>query len=154
MGTKRSVLVDEKGIPLSVILDGANRHDIKLLQSTLEHIIIDRPEATSDHPQHLCMDAGYTGSAKIVETKGYTAHILPRAEERKEKETNPNFKARRWVVEGIHSFFNLSVSFSSVLKRKPITISPCSTLPALLLSGENACLSTFDYLRIGSKEIK
>ncbi len=106
MGTKRSVLVDEKGIPLSVILDGANRHDIKLLQSTLEHIIIDRPEAASDHPQHLCMDAGYTGSAKIVETKGYTAHIRPRTEERKEKETNPNFKARRWVVEVIHSFFN------------------------------------------------
>jgi len=105
MGTKRSMLADEKGIPLSVILDGANRHDIKLLQPALEHIIIDRPEAASDHPQHLCMDAGYTGSTQLVEAKGYTAHIRPRAEEKKEKQTNPNFKARPWVVEVIHSFF-------------------------------------------------
>jgi len=65
MGTKRSVLVDEKGLPLAVILDGANRHDIELLQSTLEHVVIDRPEATPEHPQHLCMDAGYTGSAEL-----------------------------------------------------------------------------------------
>ena len=107
MGTKRSVLADEKGIPLSVGLDRADRHDIRLLQPTLEHIIIDRPEAASDHPQHLCMDAGYTESAKLVETKGgYTAHIRPRAEEKKEKRTNPNLNARRWVVEVIHTFFN------------------------------------------------
>jgi len=39
-GDKRSVPVDDKRIPLSVSLDGANRHDIKLLQPTLEHIII------------------------------------------------------------------------------------------------------------------
>jgi len=95
MGTKRSVLVDEKGLPLAVILDGANRHDIKLLQSTLEHIVIDQPEATSEHPQHLCMDAGYTGSTELVESRGYTAHIRPRGKEKKEKQTNPNFKARR-----------------------------------------------------------
>jgi len=95
MGTKRSVLVDEKGLPLAVILDGANRHDIKLLQSTLEHIVIDRPEATSEHPQHLCMDAGYTRSIELVEARGYTAHIRLRGEEKKAKQTNPNFKARR-----------------------------------------------------------
>jgi len=106
MGTKRSVLVDEKGLPLAVILDGVNRHDIKLLQSTLEHIVIDWPEATSEHPQHLCLDADYTGSAGFVESKGYTAHIRPRGEEKNEKQTNPNFKARRWVVEVAHSFFN------------------------------------------------
>jgi len=106
MGTKRSVLADEKGLPLVVILDGANRHDIKLLQSTLKHIVIDQPEAASEHPQHLCLDAGYTGSAEFVESRGYTAHIRPRGEEKKEKQTDPNFKARRWVVEVIHSFFN------------------------------------------------
>ena len=106
MGTKRSVLVDEKGLPLSVVLDGANRHDVKLLQSTLEHIVIGQPEATLECPQHLCMDAGYTGSEELVEAKGYIAHIRPRGEERKEKQSNANFKARRWVVEVTHSFFN------------------------------------------------
>ena len=106
MGTKRSVLVDEKGLPLSVVLDGANRHDVKLLEATLEHIVIDRPEATPESPQHLCLDAGYTGGAQTVEARGYTAHIRPRGEERKEKQANPDFKARRWVVEVTHSFFN------------------------------------------------
>jgi len=62
--------VDERGLPLSVVLDGANRHDVKLLEATLEHIIIARPEATSENLQHLYMDAGYTGSAQTVEARG------------------------------------------------------------------------------------
>ena len=106
MGTKRSVLVDEKGTPFSVVLDGANRHDVKLLEATLEHIVIGRPETTLENPQHLCMDADYTGSTQTVEARGYTAHIRPRGEEWKEKLVNPDFKARRWVVEVTHSFFN------------------------------------------------
>lgn len=41
-----------------------------------------------------------------VETRGYTANIRPKGEKRKEKQTNPDFKTRRWVVEVTHSFFN------------------------------------------------
>ena len=106
MGTKRSVLTDEKGLPLSVVLDGANRHDIKLLEETLDGIVMFRPEPMQEHPQNLCLDAGYTGSTETVEQRGYVSHIRPRGEEKKEKELNPNFKARRWVVEVTHSFFN------------------------------------------------
>ena len=29
-GTKRSILVDGKGVPLSVSVDAANRHDMKM----------------------------------------------------------------------------------------------------------------------------
>lgn len=106
MGTKRSLLTDEKGLPLSVVLDGANRHDIKLLDKTLDGIVVVRPEPTNEKPQNLCLDAGYVGSKEEVESRGYTAHIRPRGEEKKEIERNPNFKARRWVVEVTHSFFN------------------------------------------------
>ncbi len=106
MGTKRSLLTDEKGLPLGIFLDGANRHDVKLLEATLDSIVIDRPEVTSEAPQNLCLDAGYAGSTKAVESRGYTAHIRSRGEERKEKESNPDFKARRWVVEVTHSFLN------------------------------------------------
>ena len=38
-GTKRSILTDGKGIPLSVTVDGANRHDKKLVKKTLDAII-------------------------------------------------------------------------------------------------------------------
>ncbi|WP_035316478.1 transposase, partial [Clostridium sp. MSTE9] len=56
--------------------------------------------------QNLCLDAGYTGSKDKVEKRGYIAHIRPRSEEKQELLRNPDFKARRWVVEVTHSFFN------------------------------------------------
>lgn len=99
-------MTDQNGLPLSVILDGANRHDIKLLEATLDGIVILRPECTEGHSKNLCLDAGYTGSAEMVQQRGDTPHIRPRGEEKKEKEQNPNFRARRWVVEVTHSFFN------------------------------------------------
>ena len=40
MGTKRSVLTDENGLPLAVVLSGANTHDVKLLEDTLDHILL------------------------------------------------------------------------------------------------------------------
>ena len=106
MGTKRSVLTDEKGIPLSVVLDGANRHDIKLLEKTLDNMVKFKTEITDNKPQNLCLDAGYTGAEKIISDKNYILHIRPRGEEKEEKIKNPDFKARRWVVEVTYSFFN------------------------------------------------
>ena len=106
MGTKRSILVDEKGLPLAVVLSGANTHNINLLEETLDHIVVLRPEPNEEHPQNLCLDAGYTGSTEAVKQRKYIPHIRPRDEEKKELERNPNFCARRWVVEVTHSFFN------------------------------------------------
>jgi len=56
-GTKRSLLTDGKGIPLSVIVDGANRHDKMLVKGTLDDIIIERP--SHKVTQNMCMDKGY-----------------------------------------------------------------------------------------------
>ncbi len=106
MGTKRSILTDKKGIPLSVVLSGANTHDSKLLEDTLDNIEIARPASGEEKPQNLCLDAGYTGCKELAEERGYKAHIRPRGEEKKELETNPDFHARRWVVEVTHSFMN------------------------------------------------
>ncbi len=36
MGTKRSLLVEEKGVPIGIEIAGAQRHDMKLLKATLE----------------------------------------------------------------------------------------------------------------------
>ena len=58
MGTKRSILTDEKGLPLEVVLSGANTHDVKRLKETLEHIVVSRPAPDENHPQNLCLDAG------------------------------------------------------------------------------------------------
>ncbi|MPM19514.1 hypothetical protein SDC9_65940 [bioreactor metagenome] len=61
-GTKRSVLTDEKGLPLAIVLSGANKHDIKLLEATLDHIMIQRSKPVGNVIQNLCLNAGYTGA--------------------------------------------------------------------------------------------
>ena len=34
-------------------------HDTKLLASTLEAVVVERPESTEEEPQHLCLEKGY-----------------------------------------------------------------------------------------------
>jgi len=97
--------VDARGVPLSLVVTGANRHDVTQLELVLEEIIIERPQ---DVEQHLCADKGYDGqdALNIIISKGYTPHVRTRGEEIREKNTNPTWKARRWVVEVSHSWFN------------------------------------------------
>ncbi len=66
-GTKRSLLVDGNGIPLAVAVDGANRHDSKLLAATLDGIVVLRPEP-EEGEQHLCLDKGYGGVTPVTWT--------------------------------------------------------------------------------------
>lgn len=150
MGTKRSVLTDEKGLPLAVVLSGANTHDVNLLEETLDHIVTFRPEPDENHPQNLCLDAGYIGSQEKVQQRGYTPHIRPRGEEKKELERNPDVHARRWVVDATHSFFDrlrkLLVRFE---KRRPITWLLFNS-PVPLLSGASLFRSNAN-LGIGSE---
>jgi transposase len=95
------MVVESHGLPVGVTLGGANRHDIKLLEETLQSIVTAHPEGAN-----VCLDAGYVGAQKIVERMGYKAHIRSRGEEKEEKEKDPQFKARRWVVEVCHSWLN------------------------------------------------
>ena len=108
-GTKRSLLTDGAGIPLAVVVDGANRHDMKLVAATLDGIVVARP-ALEEVPQDLYLDAGYDYDAvrADVAARGYAAHIRSRGEERAEKVAHPGAKARRWVVERAHSWLNHS----------------------------------------------
>jgi putative transposase len=50
-GVKRSVLTDGRGVPLGVVIDGANRNDHKLMRQTIEAIPIKRPKPTRRRPQ-------------------------------------------------------------------------------------------------------
>jgi transposase len=103
---KRSLLTDGAGIPLSVVVAGANRNDFKLMAATLLNMPIHRPLPTPDAPQHLCLDKGYdyTEVYELAELLCYEAHVRPRGEERTMKHRGK--KARRWVVERTHSWLN------------------------------------------------
>jgi hypothetical protein len=58
-GIKRILLTDAYGIPLAVVIDGANCHDMKLAKPILESLAIPRPSLLRAWPQRLCMDKGF-----------------------------------------------------------------------------------------------
>jgi putative transposase len=106
-GTKRSILVDGKGVPLSVSVDSANRHDMKLTKSTLQNVvIINKPEPSIKLKQHMCMDKGYDYPEvyEVLEDYGYTIHIRLRGG--RSSRRIPKYRTRRWVVERTHSWMN------------------------------------------------
>jgi putative transposase len=120
MGTKRSMLTDGAGIPLAVAIEGANRHDSKLLVATLEGLMVARPAPEEEQEaecskQHLCLDAAYDSEEVRHElaVRNYEPHISPaeknkRAERKAEARRHLGGKARRWVVERTHSWLNRS----------------------------------------------
>jgi putative transposase len=95
------VLVDGEGGPLGVVLAGANVNDQKLLQETIEAIVIERPVPTPEQPQHLCLDASYDNPTGRGAAAGgqYRPHIVPIRQEKRSKVRKRGQKARRWVVE-------------------------------------------------------
>jgi putative transposase len=107
-GVKRSLLVEGQGLPVGLDVDGANRHDMKMVKATLESIPIERPKPSADQPQGLCMDKGYDYDEvrELVAEFGFTTHIRARGEEAKELKRRARAKARRWVVERTHSWMN------------------------------------------------
>jgi IS5 family transposase len=99
--------VDEHGIPLSIIVTGANRHDVTQVANVLEAKQAEC-SSQSEEGNNICADAGYASkqAEKIMKEHGYIPHIKGRAQEAKEKKDDPSVKARRWIVEVSHSWFN------------------------------------------------
>lgn len=58
--------------------------------------------------KHLCADAGYRGaSVKAAMVRaGYVPHVQNRAWEARRRRWHPHKRARRWIVEVAHSWFN------------------------------------------------
>jgi transposase len=107
-GVKRSLLTEGHGVPLGLAVEGAQRHDMKLVRATIENIVVKRPEPSPEQPQGMCMDKGYDYREvrDILAEFGFTAHIRSRGEEAKELAQEAGKRARRWVVERTHSWMN------------------------------------------------
>jgi len=129
--------VDERGVPLSIVVTGANRHDVSQLAAVLDGIVIDRP--TTD--QHLCADKGYAGepAQQTIKERQYTPHVKQRGEEIQEKKNNPAYKARRYVVEVAHSWFNrfrkLLVRFEKLAERHEALLHMAAAIIAFRKAG-------------------
>lgn len=110
-GTKRHTLSEGQGIPLAVLVTGANRTDMKKLGALLDAVVIERPwqaaqadqtaqpaaEAALATPaapargqarrtvvdENLCLDRGfdYPECRAAAPVRGYTVHIPAKASE-------------------------------------------------------------------------
>ena len=124
LGTKRHILTDAKGIPLSAVISSASTHDIKRVTDVVDNTIIKRSLSSSSSTkrslsgkrklQHLCLDKAYnskTAKQEIIR-RGYVPHLpykRKRGEVKTETQKMPNRKrhhARRWVVERTNSWHN------------------------------------------------
>ncbi len=127
LGTKRHILTDAKGIPLSVVTSSASTHDVKLVTDVVDNTIIKRSSSSPSSsptkrnlsgkrkPQHLCLDKAYnskTAKQEII-SRGYVPHLPYKGKRGEEVKTEtqkmPNRKrhhARRWVVERTNSWHN------------------------------------------------
>lgn len=114
LGSKRHILTDKNGIPLSTIITSANTHDITIATDTVDSIVIKRQLSSSSSSkskhnqkkkQNLCLDKAY--HSKEIEQeiikRGYIPHIRHRREEKKIRQHHPS---RRWVVERTNSWHN------------------------------------------------
>ena len=66
LGTKRHILTDKDGIPLSTVITSANIHDVTVAIDTVDSIVIKRPSSKSitkyrnkGKKQNLCFDKAY-----------------------------------------------------------------------------------------------
>ena len=109
-GTKRSLQTDGRGIPLAIVVAGANRHDKVLLAATLDGLVVAQPEPSEEARQHLSLDRGYDydTSREEAASRGYEGRIPPpRGQERCQPYAEGS-RPRRWAMERTQSWLNRS----------------------------------------------
>ena len=106
-GTKRHLLVEGAGLPISLVVTGANVHDKRQVEAVLEEMLLPPPCPTQEHPQHFCADRGYDyrDVRSTIALCHYEDHIKSRGEE-KAALKEPGYRARRWVCERTHAWMN------------------------------------------------
>ena len=124
LGTKRHILTDKQGIPLSAVISSASTHDIKLVTDVIDNAVIRLSSSKYRNGRrrirrqpHLCLDKGYNSEHEEQELikRGYVLHIPIK---KKKKGTNngkdktgpilnvKKYSPKRWVVERTNSWHN------------------------------------------------
>lgn len=100
--------MDGRGVPLSLVVTGANAHDVMQLKAVLAACMVKRPAPKQRRSKHLCADAGYRGKNAMgaILAHGYIPHVVDRRTEADQKKRDPSRRARCWVVEARHGWFN------------------------------------------------
>ena len=101
-------MVEAAGIPIGLATDGANRNDCKLTEPTISSIPIERPQPSAEALQGVCLDKAYDHDfvREMLDELDFVEHIRSRGEEARELREDLGERARRWVVERVHSWIN------------------------------------------------
>jgi transposase len=107
-GTKRSQLVDGRGVPLGVAFAGANCNDHLLVLETLASVPAACPYPPEDIEIGVWLDKGYDIDEVygVLRQNGYVPHIVPRDAERELKEKMAGYIPRRRPVARTISWQN------------------------------------------------
>jgi len=122
LGTKRYILTDKNGIPLSTVITPASVHDIKAVTDVIDNSVIKQP-FVSNKPkegirrlwkyQHLCLDRAYSSKTvrQQIIKRGYVPHIPYKRKRGQQSKIvrQMNYqtaKNKRWVVERTNSWHN------------------------------------------------
>jgi putative transposase len=101
IGTKRSILTEGQGVPISIVLGTANTPDHFLLKETLDSVVVKRPNPKRVR-QNLLADKEYNDWVSRITALdyGYYDHIPQKKNAKFKIPRRPGRrKARRWVVE-------------------------------------------------------
>ena len=105
---KDELLVDGRGVPLSIITTPANVNDHIALPELLENPVVVRPQPTSAQPHNLCLDAAFDNdpTRTILCRENYRGHIAPKGGRPENAPQHTGGQARRWVVERGHAWLD------------------------------------------------
>lgn len=102
LGSKRHLIVDAQGIPLVVLVSGANRHDSMMFELCVDTMpavkgVRGRPRS---RPRKIHADYDYLRCRAHLKKLGIPCRIARRGIESSEK-----LGKHRWVVERTHGWF-------------------------------------------------
>lgn len=102
------MLTEGDGGPLAVVVAPANVNDHKLLEATIEAVVVERPLPGEGIEQHLCLDKGYANrqSQGVCDRQRYTPHVRQIGQEKLDGNGRKSLPARRWVVERTIGWLN------------------------------------------------
>lgn len=104
LGTKRSIIVEKRGIVIGAALGAGNRHDSKLFEESIRSIppFVKRPRY-----QEMHLDRAY--DSKHIQVILFNFYYVPRISKNRRNSKSvvtQKIEKNRWIVESAHSWMN------------------------------------------------
>jgi transposase len=125
-------VADRHGLPVSICIDSATPHEVRLATSTPVRMVV--PKA----PQNLVGDNAYDSDKLDGELRQYGIELIaPHRSNRKNLSQDlrrMRCYRRRWKIERLFAWLQTSAGWSYATNDTQRIFSGCSTLPAALFS--------------------